>query len=151
MDESTGEGGALASFLAGERLEDVAIFLADEYTDAEGRLAEIGDEVDGGVVLVVPGEKGRRAFASGTGMDAMEFAQTAMNVDGEISPGLDGGECPEAGDDDRHAVEFIFAFAEAENEGVGGLYAEGDVVHAYAHCACGTSYSHKWVVGDRVQ
>jgi len=148
MDDSTGEDDRLGSFLAGDRLDDVAIFLADDYLDAEGRLAEIGDEVDGGVVLVVSGEKGRRAFSSGTGMDAMEFAQTAMQTDGEISPGLDGGVCP-AADEERHDVEFIFAFAEEENEGVGGLYAEGDVVHAYAHCGCGASYSHKWVVGSR--
>lgn len=147
MDNSTGDDDRLMSFLAGDRLDDVAIFLADDYLDAEGRLAEIGDEVDGGVVLVVPGEKGRRAFASGTGIDAMEFAQTAMQTDGEISPRLDGGVCPAAAE--THDVEFIFAFAEEENEGVGGLYAEGDVVHAYAHCGCGTSYSHKWVVGSR--
>jgi hypothetical protein len=152
MDDQTREdGGALTAFLAGERLEDVAIFLADDYLDTEGRLAEIGDPVDGGVVLVVPGEKGRRAFASGTGMDAMEFAQRAMNADGEIGPRLNGGVCPAARGtvDDSHRVEFVFAFAEAENPGVGGLYAEGDVLHAYAHCTCGESYSHKWVVGTR--
>jgi hypothetical protein len=152
MDETADEErGALAAFLAGERLDDVAIFLADDYLDEEGRLAEIGDPVDGGVVLVVPGEKGRRAFASGTGMDAMEFAQGAMSVDGEIAHGLDGGECPESGDGDAHTVEFIFAFAEEENQGVGGMYADGDVMHAYAHCTCGTSYSHKWVIGDRAE
>jgi hypothetical protein len=31
---------------------------------------------------------------------------------------------------------------------VGGLYAEGAVVHAYAHCECGTSYSDRWVVDE---
>jgi hypothetical protein len=31
---------------------------------------------------------------------------------------------------------------------VGGVYAEGDVVHAYAQCACGTAYSDRWVVDD---
>jgi hypothetical protein len=155
MDDTTGEErGALGEFLAGERLDDVAIFLADDYLDADGRLSEIGDAVDGGVVLVVPGEKGRRAFASGTGMDAMEFARKAMNADGEIAPRLNDGDCPEAAtdggsDDDGHSVQFVFAFAEEQNEGVGGLYADGDVMHAYAHCACGANYSHKWVVGER--
>ncbi|MEZ3116079.1 DUF5807 family protein [Halobaculum sp. MBLA0147] len=150
MDETDdGDGGALTAFLAGERLADVAIFLADDYLDTEGRLAELGEAVDGGVVLVVEGEKGRRAFASGTGMDAVEFAQTAMNTDGQINRHLNGGDCPATDADGPHAVEFAFAFAEEENPGVGGLYAEGDVVHAYAHCSCGTSYSHKWVVGDR--
>jgi hypothetical protein len=157
MDDTTGEEhGALGEFLAGERLDDVAIFLADDYLDADGRLAEIGDAVDGGVVLVVPGEKGRRAFASGTGMDAMEFARMAMNADGEIAPLLNDGDCPEddaadavESDGDAHSVQFVFAFAEEQNDGVGGLYAEGDVMHAYAHCACGANYSHKWVVGER--
>jgi hypothetical protein len=148
MDDNSREAGALDEFLAGERLEDVAIFLADDYLDSEGKLAEIGTAVEGGVVLVVPGDTGRSAFSSGTGMDAMDFAQTAMNVDGEIAPNLDGGTCPES-DGGDHTVEFIFAFAEAENEGVGGMYADGDVMHAYAHCTCGTSYSHKWVLGSR--
>lgn len=148
MDDTTPEARALDDFLAGERLDDVAIFLADDYLDSDGKLTEIGTTVDGGVVLVVSGDKGRSAFSSGTGMDAMDFAQTAMNVDGEIAPNLDGGTCPES-DGDDHSVEFIFAFAEAENEGVGGMYADGDVMHAYAHCTCGTSYSHKWVLESR--
>ena len=142
----TDDAGRLREFLAGERLEDVALFLAADQLDGE-RLREIGESVPGGVALVVPGEQGRSAFSSATGMDAMEFARTAMSENGEIAPSLNGGVCP-AGDGD-HAVEFVFAFAEEENEGVGGLYAEGDVIHAYAHCACGTSYSQKWVVGDR--
>ena len=32
-----------------------------------------------------------------------------------------------------------------EDEAVGDLYAEGDVMHAYAACDCGTTYSEKWV------
>ena len=139
------ESDPLGEFLAGERLEDVALFLSEEYgTD---RLAQLGEPVEGGVVIVVAGEKGRGAFSAATGMDTMEFARTAMNRDGEIGPLLNTGSCPEQAGD--HSVRFVFAFAEAENEGVGGLYAEGDVIHAYAHCACGTSYSHKWVVGER--
>lgn len=139
------ESDSLREFLAGERLDDVALFLSSEYgTD---KLSQLGEPVEGGVVIVVPGEKGRGAFSAATGMDTMEFARTAMSRDGEIDPLLNGGDCPEQSGE--HAVRFVFAFAEAENEGVGGLYAEGDVIHAYAHCACGGSYSHKWVVGER--
>jgi hypothetical protein len=89
-------------------------------------------------------------------MGAMEFAKAAMDAEGEIARTLDDGACPFADDatdadegSDDHEVQFVFAFAEAQNEEVGGLYAEGDVVHAYAHCTCGESYSHKWVIGDR--
>ncbi len=139
------ESDSVREFLAGNRLDDVALFLSDEY--GTEKLTQLGEPVENGVVIVVSGEKGRGAFSAATGMDTMEFARTAMNRDGEIAPLLNGGDCPEAGPD--HAVRFVFAFAEAENENVGGLYAEGDVIHAYAHCACGTSYSHKWVVGDR--
>jgi hypothetical protein len=151
----------LEEFLAGERHEDVALFLTDAYLDSEGKLPKMGEAVDSGYVLVVDGDDGRRAFSAGTGMDAMEFARGAMETRGHISRDLDGGECPAAtesadttsGDEAEpgngdHEVEFIFAFSEAQNEEVGGLYAEGDVIHAYAHCACGVSYSDKWVVGS---
>ncbi|EMA60150.1 hypothetical protein C470_10089 [Halorubrum distributum JCM 13561] len=142
----------LDEFLAGERLDDVVFYLSDAYLDDDSRLREVGTETDGGVRLILDGETGRSAFQAGTGMGAMEFAKTAMDADGEIARSLDDGACPFAGDDDAaddHEVQFVFAFAEAQNEEVGGLYAEGDVVHAYTHCTCGESYSHKWVIGER--
>ncbi|ELZ44166.1 hypothetical protein C464_15065 [Halorubrum coriense DSM 10284] len=144
----------LDEFLAGERLDDVVFYLSDAYLDDDSRLREVGTETDCGVRLILDGETGRSAFQAGTGMGAMEFAKTAMDAEGEIERSLDGGACPFADDpdadpDDDHDIRFVFAFAEARNEEVGGLYAEGDVVHAYAHCTCGESYSHKWVVGDR--
>lgn len=148
----------LTAFLNGERLDDVAIYVADSFFDGDHPLASAGIEVDGGVVVVVPGETGREAFADSTGLDPMAFAKQAMDRTGEIDGRLAGGICPEAGDDgdadansgtdettDDHHIEFIFAFAEAENEEVGGLYADGDVIHAYAHCACGADFSQKWL------
>jgi len=147
----------LTAFLDGERLDDVAIYVADRFVDGDHPLSTAGIAVDGGVVVVVPGETGREAFADSTGLDPMQFAKQAMDRTGEIDPRLAGGDCPEAdinaddtGDNDNettddHHVEFIFAFAEAENQEVGGLYAEGDVIHAYAHCACGTDFSQKWL------
>ncbi|WP_435118048.1 DUF5807 family protein [Halolamina sp. C58] len=138
----------LSEFLAGERLEDVALFLAEDQLDDAGKLADAGEEVDGGVVLVRPGEQGRKLFDAGTGKDAMEFAKEAMGEGGSVDADLSGGECP-AGEGDEHEVQYVFAFAEAENPEVGGLYADGDVIHAYAKCACGESYSEKWVVGSR--
>ena len=151
----------LDEFLAGERLDDVVFYVSDAYLDDDSRLRNVGTETDGGVRLILDGETGRSAFQAGTGMGAMEFAKEAMGAEGTISRSLDGGECPfaggggdgdgtEDGDDEDHEVRFVFAFAEAQNEEVGGLYAEGDVVHAYAHCTCGGSYSHKWIVGERV-
>jgi hypothetical protein len=158
----------LSEFLAGERPEDVALFLTDDYLDEDGTIASHGEAVEGGVVLVADGEQGRSIFSAGTGMDAMQFAKGALGTEGDIAADLAGGVCPaggaadEAGDaedvdgdgaesdvEDDHAVQFVFAFAEAQNEEVGGLYAEGDVIHAYAHCDCGESFSHKWVTGTR--
>jgi hypothetical protein len=143
----------LQEFLAGERPEDVALYLSGSFLDADSRLWNVGEETDDGVVIVVDGEIARNAFTAGTGMDAMEIAQTAMGADDDVSPDLSGGTCPEADDgedesDDDHEAEFVFAFAEEQNEDVGGLYAEGSVVHAYAQCACGTAYSDRWVVDD---
>lgn len=143
----------LESFLAGNRLDDVAIYVNDATLAGSEGLADLGERVDGGVVIVVPGETGRQAFSAGTGMDAMAFTKEAMGSEGTIGPRLDTGDCPatdgteshEAG----HELKFVFAFGEEKNEEVGGLYAEGDVIHAYAQCSCGESYSHKWVVGDR--
>jgi hypothetical protein len=74
-------------------------------------------------------------------MDAMEFAREAMETEGHVARDLSGGEAPDGGD-----VQFVFAFAEARNEEVGGLYAEGDVIHAYAYSSEGTAFSDRWVV-----
>ncbi|WP_135827606.1 DUF5807 family protein [Halorussus halobius] len=132
-------------FLAGERPEDVALYLADSFVDGEGDgLASHGESVGDGTVLVVEGEQGRSVFETATGMDAMGFAKQAMDAEGDIARDLSGGTCPDC----EGAVQFVFAFAEAQNEEVGGLYAEGDVIHAYAYCDCGTSFSDKWVAGE---
>ena len=137
----------LTAFLAGDRLDDVAIYVADSFFDGDHPLSAAGIAVDGGVVIVVPGETGREAFADSTGLDPMAFAKQAMDRTGEVDSRLAGGACPDAGDEsaESHHIEFIFAFAEAENQEVGGLYAEGDVIHTYAHCACGTDFSQKWL------
>lgn len=141
---------ALEEFVAGERPDDVALFLASSYVD-DDRLESFGDSVDGGVVIVVDGERGRNAFRAATGVDAMTFARSAMATEGDIEADLADGTCPDASADDTHEVRFVFAFAEAQNEAAGGLYADGDVIHAYARCACGTAYSDRWnaSTGDR--
>jgi len=136
----------LDAFLAGDHLDHVALFLTDDYLDDEARraLADHGTEVEGGVVLVVPGETGRRLFSAGTGMDAMEFAKRAMGTEGDVDPTLRGGTCPDCGE----GAAFVLAFAEAQNEAVGGIYADGDVIHAYAACPDGTAFSDRWIVGE---
>jgi hypothetical protein len=138
---------SLDAFLAGDRLDYVVIFLTDEHLndgDAGNALADYGTTVEGGVVLVAPGEEGRRLFSAGTGMDAMAFAREAMGTEGRIDRDLTGGICPDCG----AGVAFVFAFAEAKNEAVGGVYAEGDVIHAYAACPDGTAFSDRWLVDE---
>jgi len=140
----------LEQFLAGERLDDVAIYIDEGQLGDDHNLGDAGAEVDTGIILVVPGEAGRNAFQQATGIGAMEFAKEAMGRDGEIESALAGGVCPDDdGDDGDHTIEFVFSFAEAENEEVGGLYAEGDVIHAYAHCSCAVNFSQKWLAGSR--
>jgi len=138
------------AFLAGDRPDDVAIYLADSFVDDLGRLEKYGVPTDDGILIVVDGESGRNAFHAATGMDAMNFAQGAMGTESEISHELTDGDCPDADDDGEHAVEFVFAFSEDEKDPdeFDGIYTEGDVVHAYAHCTCGTAYADKWVVDD---
>jgi len=152
-------------FLAGERPDDVALYLSDAALSGSDKLAEYGERVPGGVLLVLDGTRGRSVFTKATGMDAMPFAQRAMRQEGEVDHGLAGGTCPHAGetveaadesaaetdtaaetDAETHEVRFVFAFAEAQNEAVGDIYAEGNVVHAYAHCSCGAAFSDRWVV-----
>ena len=138
-------------FLAGERPDDVLFFLHEDAVSNPGALADYAETVADGHVLVLPGEDGRSAFQSATGIDPMGLAQAAMGTEGDIDDDLTGAICPVADEEpeENHTTKFVFAFAEAQNEEVGGLYAEGDVVHAYAVCACGESYSQKWVVGER--
>ena len=137
-------------FLAGERVEDIAFFLHEDSVGNVDALSEYAEQVEDGVVLVLDGDQGRSAFQSSTGLDPMALAKRAMGTDGEIDRDLTGGVCPnadgESGED--HVAKFVFAFAEEQNEEVGGIYEEGDVVHSYAVCTCGETYSEKWVVGE---
>ncbi len=136
---------ARSQFLAGERPDAVALFLADSFV-TDDRLDTVGDRVEDGVVIVVDGERGRGAFQAATGVEAMAFARTAMQREGSVDRDLTGGTCPDADGDGGHEAQFIFAFAEERQPEAGGLYAEGDVIHAYAQCECGTAYSDRWVV-----
>ena len=134
------------AFLSGERPEDILIYLHGEGVGSIERLADLGVRVEDGIVLVLPGEEGRAAFERATGLDAMEFAGAAMDTDGEIASDCAGGTCPDSDGSDEHYAKFVFAFVEERNEAVGGIYAEGDVRHGYAACACGTTYSGKSVI-----
>ena len=161
---------ARSEFLAGERPDDVAIYLADEHLRNAEALADRAERVEGGYVLVLEGERGRRVFQTVAGEAPMEFAQDATEREGPIERDLTGGVCPEddgSGDADTdastdadvdadasseagadHVVRFVLAFAQEQTDDVGGLYEEGDVIHAYARCACGAAFSDRWVVGD---
>ncbi|MFB6297172.1 MAG: DUF5807 family protein [Salinirussus sp.] len=139
------------AFLAGDRPDEVCVYLHETAVSSVDALAGRGERTDEGVVLVTPGETGRQAFQSVAGIDPMAFARTAMETDGEIRRDLTGGTCParENGDGTGgHETRLIFAFAQSRTEEAGGLYAEGDVIHAYAACECGQRYSEKWLAGD---
>jgi hypothetical protein len=140
----------LDQFLAGENPDDIAFYLSETFADDHEALADNGELVEDGVLVVVHGEQGRQAFRMAVGLDPMAFSREAMATGSRIDRDLAGGDCPHADEvDDDHHVEFVFAFAETENEEVGGIYAEGDVVHAYARCACGANYSDRWLAdGD---
>ena len=163
---------AREEFLAGERLEDVLVYLGRDAVGNPDALAEHAEEVPGGLVLVLPGEEARSVFQRAAGIDPMSFAREAGATEGEVESGLTDATCPESGADEpgadedgeavgeggadgdgrtggkSHDVRFIFAFAEGENPDAGGLYAEGDVIHAYVSCSCGAAYSDRWVVGE---
>lgn len=73
----------------------------------------------------------------------------AGDHDGRVERDLSAGDCPDAeADPGGYEARLVFAFAEAQNESVGELYAEGPVIHAYVQCACGTRYEDKWVAQD---
>lgn len=167
----------LAAFLAGRRPDHVAIVLADELLAEPEALEDYAEPVGNGLALVVPGHRGRSVFRRATGDDPMAFARAASDRESPIARDLSGGDCPEEGpdgdrdgdedaaddheaatDDDAgegvaggrsgHYPTVVFSFAEPRNEEMGGLYAEGDVVHAYARCACGARYADRWVAGE---
>lgn len=138
-------------FLAGERLEDVLIYLGETAVSNFDSLADHGERVSDGLVLVLAGERGRNVFERAVGVKPMGFAGEAMDTDGTISDGCIDGECPSKHPDEPdsdHQVRFLLAFAEEQNEEVGGIYAAGDVIHAYAACTCKTMYSDRWVIQD---
>lgn len=141
---------ARESFLAGERPEDVLVYLADRAVSGIEALADYGRRTESGVVLVLDGERGRRVAERATGTDPMDLASAAMDVEGTVDLEDLSGTCPAtdgpADSAETHALRVVFAFAEERNPEVGGIYAEGEVIHAYAVCACGTAYSDRWVV-----
>lgn len=141
------------AFLAGERTDDVLLFLADGFVRNADALDAYAERVEDGYVLVLPGDRGRALFPTVAGRAPMEFAQEATERAGSVDPDLTGGRCPDAAGDRSsgaaHALRFLLAFAQAQTDDVGGPYEAGDVVHAYAQCTCGTAYSDRWVVGDR--
>jgi hypothetical protein len=147
-DDASAAETRYAAFRRGERVDDVCIYLHEEGVGNVEALSEMGIRTDEGVLLVMPGEEGRAAFQRATSLDPMDFAGMAMDTEGEIDEDLTGGNCPDAGDGGDHYVKFVFAFAEARHPEMEGLYAEGDVIHAYAACACGRTYSEKWVAGE---
>jgi hypothetical protein len=147
-DDASAAETRYAAFRRGERVDDVCIYLHEEGVGNVEALSEMGIRTDEGVLLVMPGEEGRAAFQRATSLDPMDFAGMAMDTEGEIDEDLTGGNCPDAGDGADHYVKFVFAFAEARHPEMEGLYAEGDVIHAYAACACGRTYSEKWVAGE---
>jgi RecB family exonuclease len=133
------------AFLSGDRPDDVAFFLHESAVSGIEALADRGERTDEGVVIVVDGNTGRSAFESATGIDPMALAKSAMGTEGAVDRDLTGGDCP---DGDDHDARLVFAFAEEQNEDVEGLYTEGDVIHAYVACECGTRYSEKWLAGE---
>ena len=158
---------ARTEFLAGDRPEDVLLFIAESAVSDLGTLAQHSEQVQRGAVLVLEAERGRSAFEGATGVDAMTLASSAMGAEGDLDLDAFEGECPEATADrdsdgegsvdktgdaeattETHEPRFVFGFAEERNEEAGGIYAEGDVIHAYAVCECGTAYSDRWVAGE---
>lgn len=133
------------AFLAGDRVDDVLVFLHDSAVDDPDVLRGLAIGVEDGLVVVLPGDEGRAAFERAVGVDPMEFAGAAMKTDGRVARDCAAGDCPDDDGTGRHYVRFLFAFAEAQNDVVGGVYAEGDVIHAYAACNCGTTYADRWV------
>jgi len=137
-------------FLAGERHGDVTIFLhADANAELED-LAAAGIETDDGAFIVIDGEQGRSVFQTATGRDPVGLASEARENESHVEADLTGGECPSDEDESSdHFSKYIFAFSEAQNEAVDGIYAEGDVMHAYVVCNCGTTYADKWLLDER--
>lgn len=143
----TGDMTSREEFLAGERPDDIAFFLHRSAISNDESLPDSAETVENGVVVVRPGETGQRIVESLVGIDPMKLAQQAMDTQGRIDHTLAGGTCPDSDEDGEHTTKFVFAFVEGQNEDVGGLYAQGDVVHAYGKCSCGVAYSEKWVAG----
>ncbi len=114
--------------------------------DASDRESPIARDLSGGDCPEAPG-----ADANDDVDDA--GVPAAGDGDGEGNGGAPGdvgdpdGDV-EAGDRGAHYPTVVFSFAEARNEDIGGLYARGDVVHAYAQCACGARYADRWVAGE---
>ncbi|MFC6960743.1 DUF5807 family protein [Halocatena marina] len=138
-------------FLSCERPEDVLIYLSESSVSNLDSLADHGEPVSDGLVLVLAGDRGRSVFERAVGVQPMTFAGAAMDTEGTISTDCTSGDCPSKHPDEpdsEHQVRFLLAFAEEQNDEVGGIYGDGDVIHAYAACTCNTTYSDRWVLDE---
>lgn len=132
------------TFLAGQAPDHVAIVLSERSLSSPEALDGYAESLDGGRAIVVRGTRGRSVFRRAAGEDPMAFARAASDREGWVARNLSDGDCPTA-DAAAHEPRLVFAFAAAESEAAGGLYAEGPVVHAYVECDCGTRYADQWV------
>lgn len=65
-DADDGMSAARRAFLAGDRPNDILIYLREDGVADPDRLADLGERTAEGVALVLPGPKGREAFESAT-------------------------------------------------------------------------------------
>ena len=130
-------------FLAVNRHDDIVLFLSEHVVDEHSAIRDQALSVETGCVLTISGTRAQQIVESAIGMGPMAFAKKAMGTRVHVDRELKDAACPSGHTD--HETEFILAFSEAENQAVGGLYAQGPVIHAYTQCSCGALAADKWV------
>lgn len=134
-------------FIAGEKPKHILLYHGIGAGKLPDQAAKLAHDIEDGHVMVLPAAMAQEIADKVLIPDLSTFSERSRERGGAIESFLTAGTCPEAMDNGKgHTLEQIFAFVQPKDELLGGIYAKGDVMHAYALCSCQTYYSDRWVV-----
>ncbi|WP_254280489.1 DUF5807 family protein [Haloarcula marina] len=138
-------------FIAGNRPGHIMLFQHENATSLPDDASKVAKNAAEGKMIIQPAVMARDLIDKVLVPNISQFTELSQKRQGNIEPYLTSGDCPEANSnhDEDHIIEQLFAFVQPKHNSLGGIYADGDVMHAYARCSCQVHYSDRWVIASK--